>query len=202
MPWCCWSSRRRPVFGDAGLRAGADRGAVRRRRRVWGPVIGAAVLVPLAETLNAQAGDPARHPGRGVRRRHHRHQLVAPEGMFWRLRDFLAARRAAAITAPVGNGYRLSAVGRSRTINVAPASPAERNAAEGGEVLLKSRSREPRLRRPQGGRRTSSLKFAPERSSASSARTAPARRRCSTSSTASCAPTAADHCSPAPSWSA
>ena len=40
---------------------------------IWGPVIGAAVLVPLAESLNAQLGNiTSRHPGRGVRRRHHR----------------------------------------------------------------------------------------------------------------------------------
>ena len=62
---------------------------------VWGPVIGAAILVPLAETLQAELGHLfARHPGRGVRHRHHRHHaavarravldrprsLVPPEG--------------------------------------------------------------------------------------------------------------------------
>ena len=41
---------------------------------IWGPVIGAAILVPLAESLNAGVGQhPARDSGRGVRLRHHRH---------------------------------------------------------------------------------------------------------------------------------
>jgi branched-chain amino acid transport system permease protein len=60
---------------------------------VWGPVIGSAILVPLAETLNAQFG--ARFPGiQGVifgiaivivv--------LAAPEGLFWRVRDEVRRR--------------------------------------------------------------------------------------------------------------
>ena len=41
---------------------------------IWGPVIGAAILVPLAESLNAELGNyPAGHPGRGVRRGDHHH---------------------------------------------------------------------------------------------------------------------------------
>ena len=62
---------------------------------VWGPVIGSVILIPLAETLNAEAG--SRFPGiQGVifglaiicvi--------LVAPEGLFWKLRDFLRRRPA------------------------------------------------------------------------------------------------------------
>ena len=58
---------------------------------VWGPVIGSVILIPLAETLNAEAGSFL--PGiQGVifglaiicvi--------LVAPEGLFWKFRDFLA----------------------------------------------------------------------------------------------------------------
>ena len=57
---------------------------------VWGPVIGSVILIPLAETLNAEAGSYL--PGiQGVifglaiicvi--------LVAPEGLFWKFRDFL-----------------------------------------------------------------------------------------------------------------
>jgi branched-chain amino acid transport system permease protein len=64
---------------------------------VWGPIIGAAILIPVAETLHAELG--ARFPGiQGVifglaivvvi--------LAAPEGVFWRLRDVLQRRRAAA----------------------------------------------------------------------------------------------------------
>ncbi len=60
---------------------------------VWGPVIGSAILIPLAETLNAEAG--SRFPGiQGVifglaivcvi--------LVAPEGLFWKLRDLYRKR--------------------------------------------------------------------------------------------------------------
>jgi branched-chain amino acid transport system permease protein len=63
---------------------------------VWGPVIGAAILIPVAETLHAELG--ARFPGiQGVifglaivvvi--------LAAPEGVFWRLRDVLQRWRAA-----------------------------------------------------------------------------------------------------------
>ena len=41
---------------------------------IWGPVIGAAILVPLAESLNAELGNILpRHPGRGLRRGDHRH---------------------------------------------------------------------------------------------------------------------------------
>jgi branched-chain amino acid transport system permease protein len=75
---------------------------------VWGPVIGSVILIPLAETLNAEAG--SRFPGiQGVifglaivcvi--------LVAPEGLFWKIRDLLRRRPAPpaavipAATAPV-----------------------------------------------------------------------------------------------------
>ena len=39
---------------------------------LWGPVIGASILIPLSETLQAKLGDViSGHPGRGVRVRHH-----------------------------------------------------------------------------------------------------------------------------------
>jgi ABC-type branched-subunit amino acid transport system permease subunit/ABC-type branched-subunit amino acid transport system ATPase component len=68
---------------------------------VWGPVIGSVILIPLAETLNAEAG--SRLPGiQGVifglaiicvi--------LVAPEGLFWKVRDFLRKRSAPQVAAP------------------------------------------------------------------------------------------------------
>ncbi len=55
---------------------------------IWGPVIGAAVLVPLAETLNAKLGNML--PGiqgvvYGVAII--AIMLIAPEGLFWTLRD-------------------------------------------------------------------------------------------------------------------
>ena len=67
---------------------------------VWGPVIGSVILIPLAETLHAEAG--AHIPGiQGVifgfaiicvi--------LVAPEGLFWKLRDLLRTRFAKATAA-------------------------------------------------------------------------------------------------------
>ncbi|HET7885942.1 MAG TPA: branched-chain amino acid ABC transporter ATP-binding protein/permease [Bradyrhizobium sp.] len=63
---------------------------------VWGPVIGSVILIPLAETLNAEAG--SRFPGiQGVifglaiicvi--------LLAPEGLFWKIRDVLRRRELA-----------------------------------------------------------------------------------------------------------
>jgi ABC-type branched-subunit amino acid transport system ATPase component/ABC-type branched-subunit amino acid transport system permease subunit len=99
----------------------------------WGPVIGAAVLVPLAETLNAELGSIL--PGiQGVV-----YglaiifiTLVAPEGIYWRLRDFLAARR----TAAEPTASRPDSVLIPETVEVAPTNPAERNRAEGSEVLL------------------------------------------------------------------
>ncbi|HKS89464.1 MAG TPA: branched-chain amino acid ABC transporter ATP-binding protein/permease [Stellaceae bacterium] len=69
---------------------------------LWGPLIGAAVLVPLAEGLNAELGNLL--PGiQGVV-----YGvaiiliiLLAPEGVYWRLRDRLARRRPSpAIPAP------------------------------------------------------------------------------------------------------
>jgi branched-chain amino acid transport system permease protein len=100
----------------------------------WGPVIGAAVLVPLAETLNAQLG----HILPGIQGVVYGVAiivitLVAPEGIYWRLRDFLNTRRAAVVR-PAGEGP-ISASATER-IDVAPASPTERKGPEGGEVLL------------------------------------------------------------------
>jgi branched-chain amino acid transport system permease protein len=59
---------------------------------VWGPVIGSVILIPLAETLNAEAG--SRFPGiQGVifGLAIISVILVAPEGLFWKLRDFQRA---------------------------------------------------------------------------------------------------------------
>ncbi len=67
----------------------------------WGPVIGAAILIPLAETLNAELGQYL--PGiQGVV-----YGvaiiviiLVAPDGIYWKVRDRLMARRPAAQPRP------------------------------------------------------------------------------------------------------
>ncbi len=60
----------------------------------WGPVIGAAVLVPLAETLHAELGNII--PGiQGVIYGSAIIAIVllAPDGIYWRIHDRLAARR-------------------------------------------------------------------------------------------------------------
>jgi branched-chain amino acid transport system permease protein len=69
---------------------------------VWGPVIGASILIPLSESLQAELGDVL--PGiQGVV-----YGLaiilvilLAPEGIFWRVRDRLARRRAGAAPAVI-----------------------------------------------------------------------------------------------------
>ncbi|HEX9471943.1 MAG TPA: branched-chain amino acid ABC transporter ATP-binding protein/permease [Bradyrhizobium sp.] len=67
---------------------------------VWGPVIGSAILIPLAETLNAEAG--SRFPGiQGVifGLAIISVILVAPEGLFWKLRDLLRKRPTSQVAA-------------------------------------------------------------------------------------------------------
>ncbi len=99
---------------------------------VWGPLIGAAVLIPVAEILNAELG--ARIPGiQGVI-----YGLaiivvilVAPEGVFWTLRDRL--RRGA--RAPVAMPPELSA--QAAPFAPADARPASQSRkAPSGEILL------------------------------------------------------------------
>ena len=100
---------------------------------VWGPVIGSVILIPLAETLHAEAG--ARFPGiQGVifgfaiicvi--------LVAPEGLFWKLRDLLRKRLAPKAVATLD----VSQV--PATLVTAP-RPAREHAAT-GEVVLEVRN--------------------------------------------------------------
>jgi ABC-type branched-subunit amino acid transport system ATPase component/branched-subunit amino acid ABC-type transport system permease component len=78
---------------------------------LWGPVIGAAILIPVSEALQAQLGDVL--PGIqgvvfgmaiiGV-------ILLAPEGIFWRVRDRLRRRGA---TAPVAEAVAMPAPAES-----------------------------------------------------------------------------------------
>jgi ABC-type branched-subunit amino acid transport system ATPase component/ABC-type branched-subunit amino acid transport system permease subunit len=61
---------------------------------VWGPVIGSVILIPLAETLNAEAG--SRFPGiQGVifGLAIIAVILLAPEGLFWKVRDVWRRRK-------------------------------------------------------------------------------------------------------------
>ena len=99
---------------------------------VWGPVIGSVILIPLAETLNAEAG--SRFPGiQGVI-----YGLaiicvilLAPEGLFWKVRDFLRKRPAPPVaTTPSGPDILVAA---------APSAPmpsrSERSPGTGDVVL-------------------------------------------------------------------
>ena len=102
---------------------------------VWGPVIGSVILIPLAETLNAEAG--SRFPGiQGVI-----YGLaiicvilLAPEGLFWKIRDFLRKRSAVPVTAAPG------------TSDVTIVAPAElvplrpKRSAGTGDVVLEVRN--------------------------------------------------------------
>ena len=104
-----------PMFGGIGV--------------FWGPVIGAAVLVPLAETLNAQLGNVL--PGiQGVV-----YgvaiiliTLLAPEGIYWTIRDRLTSRRAARVPAPSTAG----------AVAIPAAAPLRQfgHSAAAGEALL------------------------------------------------------------------
>ncbi|MGE5770674.1 MAG: ABC transporter permease subunit [Hyphomicrobiales bacterium] len=71
----------------------------------WGPVIGSAILIPLAETLNAELG----HILPGIQGVVYGLAiiviiLVAPDGIYWKVRDRVVARRAA----PAGAQTRLA----------------------------------------------------------------------------------------------
>ena len=99
---------------------------------VWGPVIGSAILIPLAETLNAEAG--ARIPGIqgvifglaiiGV-------ILIAPEGLFWKIRDL--TRKRAAAPSPASPGALASAVSDAAPAKARPTSTT-------GDVILEVRN--------------------------------------------------------------
>jgi ABC-type branched-subunit amino acid transport system permease subunit/ABC-type branched-subunit amino acid transport system ATPase component len=101
---------------------------------VWGPLIGAAVLIPVAEVLNAELS--ARLPGiQGVifGVAIITVILVAPEGVFWKVRDRWIKRRAAAVPAPAAE----PASPPPHVIPfVAPAKSATRPDWRDGKVLL------------------------------------------------------------------
>jgi ABC-type branched-subunit amino acid transport system ATPase component/ABC-type branched-subunit amino acid transport system permease subunit len=102
---------------------------------VWGPVIGSVILIPLAEILNAEAG--SRLPGiQGVifglaiicvi--------LLAPEGLFWKIRDLLRKRPAVPSPAP-SSVHAASAV---IALQSKPPSPRERS-SEPADIILEVR---------------------------------------------------------------
>ena len=104
---------------------------------VWGPVIGSVILIPLAETLNAEAG--SRFPGiQGVI-----YGLaiicvilLAPEGLFWKVRDFLRKRSAPAAAA-TANATDLPV---AAAIPAAPAPARAKRPAGTGDVVLEVRN--------------------------------------------------------------
>ena len=163
---------------------------------VWGPVIGAAILIPAAEILHAELG----HVIPGI-------QgvifglaivmliLVAPEGMFWKARDF-AYRRWPRLVAPpperdahagarrAAPSSRLRADRRSRDGSGSDADPrrcaACRRASAGSRPCRTSAStspqrRDPRHHRPERRRQDHGLQPA-QRLPAARCRADPARR--------------------------
>jgi branched-chain amino acid transport system permease protein len=102
---------------------------------VWGPVIGSVILIPLAETLNAEAG--SRFPGiQGVI-----YGLaiicvilLAPEGLFWKIRDFMRKRSAASVAAPPGK----SDITTAAAAELVPLRP--KRSAGTGDVVLEVRN--------------------------------------------------------------
>ncbi|MBV7481856.1 ATP-binding cassette domain-containing protein [Bordetella sp. BOR01] len=100
---------------------------------VWGPIIGAAILIPLGEILHAELG--AAYPGiQGVILGVAIIAviLVAPEGVFWKTRDFL--RRHGAVQAPVSSLPAESAPSMPADEPEVAAAPARR--VLGDEVIL------------------------------------------------------------------
>jgi len=101
---------------------------------VWGPVIGSVILIPLAETLHAEAG--ARFPGiQGVI---YGFAIIcvillAPEGLFWKLRDLLRKQLAKPAAKEATPNVQPS------TANVTPL-PASRKRAATSEVVLEVRN--------------------------------------------------------------
>ena len=101
---------------------------------VWGPVIGSVILIPLAETLNAEAG--SRFPGiQGVI-----YGLaiicvilLAPEGLFWKIRDFMRKRSAASVAASPGKSDITTAAAE-----LVPLRP--KRSAGTGDVVLEVRN--------------------------------------------------------------
>ena len=104
---------------------------------VWGPVIGSVILIPLAETLNAEAG--SRFPGiQGVI-----YGLaiicvilLAPEGLFWKVRDFLRKRSAP----PAAATPSTPDVPVAAAVSAAPAPARAKRSVGTGDVVLEVRN--------------------------------------------------------------
>ncbi len=86
----------------------------------WGPVIGAAVLVPLAETLHAELG----HIVPGIQGVVYGSAIIAivllaPDGIYWRVHDYLSARRGAPGDAPAVTPSPVAAAAAAGTPEIA-----------------------------------------------------------------------------------
>jgi branched-chain amino acid transport system permease protein len=93
---------------------------------VWGPVIGSVILIPLAEILNAEAG--SRLPGiQGVifGLAIICVVLLAPEGLFWKVRDLSRKRTAAPSAAPASRDPAAATVLPSRSASRDRSAPAD-----------------------------------------------------------------------------
>jgi branched-chain amino acid transport system permease protein len=104
---------------------------------VWGAVIGSAILIPIAEILHSELGSYL--PGiQGViyGAAVTTVILVAPEGLYWKVRDVLRKRKGGTIApvrdmeAPNSGAPSLASIERSEQ---------QRTAAESGEVILEAR---------------------------------------------------------------
>jgi branched-chain amino acid transport system permease protein len=104
---------------------------------VWGAVIGSAILIPIAEILHSELGSYL--PGiQGViyGAAVTTVILVAPEGLYWKVRDMLRQRkvgttaRVSDIEAPISAVPTLALIERSEQ---------QRSAAESGEIILEAR---------------------------------------------------------------
>src|SRR5690606_2722531 len=102
---------------------------------VWGPIIGAAILIPLGEILHAELG--ATYPGiQGVilGAAIIAVILIAPEGVFWKTRDFLRRRGAVRARAALPEHARRTGHAAPKAESTARQETARR--PRGGEVIL------------------------------------------------------------------
>ena len=137
----------------------------------WGPVIGAAILVPLAEILHAELG----------------HVLPGIQGVVYGSRSSSSSCwRPKAFTGGCATGLRARGIRGAARRLPAPCRRTSRRAIAGAARapargrVLDARRRVDVVRRAEGGRRRRASPSRRARSTASSARTAPARPRCST----------------------
>ena len=91
----------------------------------WGPIIGATVLVPLAETLHAELG----HIVPGIQGVVYGFAIIviillAPDGIYWRVRDRIVALRAQPLPASTAAPLPRVAAAKTETTARGPGAPA------------------------------------------------------------------------------